>query len=270
MKYVLFSLTIILFTLQGCSSNEANLNASRSTLGTKTSSVSSVNNTNDEFETEFQSKDNTANRIDPLSGYNRVMTSFNDGVITYALNPVSNAYAAVIPKPIRSGLLNFVKNINFPIRFANNLLQGKVKNSIDELERFLVNSTLGVGGLMDIATNHLNIPAHKEDFGQTLGFYGVGSGFHIVLPFFGPSNVRDSLSLFSADAYLSPLIYFKGLDNFRIPHNLGVSAVITGGHFINKNSLELGKYESLKKDAIDLYPFLRDIYEEKRESDIAE
>lgn len=270
MKYLLFLFTIILFTLQGCSSNEAHLKASESTLGTKNSSSVIAKSTSDEFETEFQAKETTGNRLDPLSGYNRVMTSFNDGVITYALNPVSKAYATVVPKPVRTGLLNFVKNINFPIRFANNLLQGKITNSIEELERFLVNSTVGVGGLMDVATNHLNLPAHKEDFGQTLGFYGVGPGFHIVLPFFGPSNVRDSLSLISANAYLSPLIYFKGLDNFRVPHTIGVSALITTGHFINKNSLELGKYESLKKDAVDLYPFLRDIYEEKRVSEIAE
>ena len=269
MKYIFFLLTIILFMLQGCSSTEENLEVSDSTLGSVKSQTVHHGST-DDFEAEFQSAEVGSNRIDPLSGYNRIMTGFNDGVITYALTPVATTYGAVIPRPVRSGLFNFVKNINFPIRFINNLLQGKVKNSIDEVERFLVNSTIGVGGLIDVASNNLQIPEHKEDFGQTLGFYGVGSGFHVVLPFFGPSNVRDSLSLFSADAYLSPLVYFKGLKAFRIPHNLGVSAAIVTGHIINKKSLELGEYESLKKDAIDLYPFLRDIYEEKRVSDIAE
>jgi phospholipid-binding lipoprotein MlaA len=198
------------------------------------------------------------------------MTNFNDVIITYALNPVSKAYAAVIPNPIRVSISNFITNINFPIRFANNILQGKWQNSKDELERFLTNSTVGLGGLFDVASNELHIPLHKEDFGQTLGHYGVGPGYHVVLPFFGPSNVRDSISLFTADAYLSPLVHFKGLSNYRIPNNLLQSAGIVTFHFVNKDSLEIGKYESLKKDAIDLYPFLRDIYESKRESDIKE
>jgi len=123
---------------------------------------------------------------------------------------------------------------------------------------------------MDVATNYFDIPLHEEDFGQTLGFYGVGPGFHIVLPFFGPSNLRDSLSLFSADAYLSPLVYFKGLEEYRLVHSLDETGVVLAGYFVNKNSLDHEKYESLRRDAIDLYTFLRDVYEEKRESDIAE
>ncbi len=138
----------------------------------------------------------------------------------YIFIPVSEAYAYILPQPLRLGLSNAVDNIQFPIRFANNLLQGKFQNSSDELERFIINSTVGVAGLMDVASDHMTtpIPAHKEDFGQTLGHYGVGSGFHIVLPFFGPSNVRDTVG-FVADGYISPLVYTKDLENYKIPNH---------------------------------------------------
>ncbi|RLA58542.1 MAG: VacJ family lipoprotein, partial [Epsilonproteobacteria bacterium] len=135
--------------------------------------------------------------------------------------------------------------------------------------RFIINSTVGLLGLMDPAKEYMHIPAHNEDFGQTLGFYGVGPGFHIVLPFFGPSNVRD-LTGITIDAYVSPLVNIRGLENYKIPDNFAQSAAIVAWYFVNKNSLESGQYESIKKDAIELYPFLRDIYEQKRVSEIEE
>ena len=124
---------------------------------------------------------------------------------------------------------------------------------------------------MDPAKNHMKIPIlpHNEDFGQTLGHYGIGSGFHVVLPFLGPSNIRD-LAGITLDAYASPLVNVKGWENYKIPDNLGQSIGIVTVHFINKNSLHLGEYENLKQDAVDLYPFLRDTYEQKRISDITE
>ena len=197
------------------------------------------------------------------------MTSFNDVFFTYALNPISKAYSYIIPQPIRIGLSNAFHNIQFPIRFTNNLLQGKFQNSSDELERFIVNSTIGLVGLMDPAQEYMHIPKHNEDFGQTLGYYSVGSGFHIVLPFLGPSNARDLLGIF-LDAYASPLVNVRGLENYKIPNNVAESTAIVAGYLINKQSLELGQYESLKKDALELYPFLRDIYEQKRATDIEE
>jgi len=122
---------------------------------------------------------------------------------------------------------------------------------------------------MDPATNLVHVPEHKEDFGQTLGFYGVGAGFHIVLPFFGPSNVRDLAGL-TVDAYTSPLVNVNKYESYKIPENTAQSVAIATLYYVNKNSLELGAYESLKKDAIELYPFLRDIYEEKRRVEIEE
>lgn len=294
MKLLYFYPLITLFIFQGCATEQATPqpNSSQITSTDVTSStspklVSATQETenhqktekqekiekqtesfDNEFESEFSEADTTED-IDPLSGYNRFMTSFNDGFITYLLNPVSEGYAAILPQPVRIGVSNFVHNINFPIRFINNLLQLKFQNSSDELERFIVNSTVGIAGLMDPAEDLMHIPKHNEDFGQTLGHYGVGPGFHLVLPFIGPSNARDTIGLFP-DMYLSPLVNLKSYDQYRIPANFGESIAVYAVEIINKNSLHLGEYESLKKDALDLYPFLKDIYEQKRVSEIAE
>ncbi len=280
MKLFYIFLAITLFTFQGCTTKEANPEFNHQQI--KTDSLTSdpliittpdeqkKDNQADEFEEEF-SEQETNTTSDPFSGYNRVMTSFNDKFILYALNPVSKAYATIIPQPIRLGISNAIDNIQFPIRFTNNLLQGKFQNSSDELGRFIINSTVGLAGLIDVATDYMTtpIPAHDEDFGQTLGYYGVGSGFHVVLPLLGPSNIRDMVGI-TADAYLSPIMYEKGLENYKIPKNLGQSIGMYSLHTINKTSLHLGEYENLRKDAVDLYPFFRDTYEQKRNSEIAE
>jgi len=248
--------------MQGCTSKQVTIQKEQTTF------TENIEEETDEFEDEYKSEQ-SKEILDPLSGYNRAMTTFNDKIFTYALNPLSKGYAYMTPEPVRQSLSNFLHNIQFPIRFTNNLLQGKFQNSSDELERFIVNTTAGVGGLFNPASTYMHIPAHNEDFGQTLGSYGVGTGFHIVLPFLGPSNVRDGLGLI-AEGYLSPIIYQKGLKRYKIPENYAQSIGIYGFNILNKNALHLGVYESLKKDAIDLYPFLRDLYEQKRLSDIEE
>lgn len=223
---------------------------------------------NDEFMDDFNNEFNKqkVEVYDPLSGYNRAMTSFNDGLYTYFLSPVAKGYATVVPEPARVGVSNVFDNLMFPVRFINNLLQFKIANSFEELGRFAVNSTFGIFGLMDVAGEHLNWQKHDEDFGQTLGFYGVGSGPHIVLPFFGPSNLRDTVG-FVADGYPSPLS-ISGDQDYKIPNNSQESVLIGTYKVVNKTSLNLGQYESLKKDAIDFYPFVRDAYEQKRAKEI--
>jgi len=208
--------------------------------------------------------------FDPLSGYNRLMTTFNDKVFMNVLNPVSKGYAYITPQTVRVGINNFFENIMFPVRFTNNLLQLKFQNSSEELGRFLINTLWGLGGFMDPATNELKMKTYKEDFGQTLGFYGVGEGFPIVVPFLGPSNLRDITGL-AADSYVS-VLSTAGDSNlkYKIPNNLGQEIGIKTFDVINSTSLKLGQYESLKKDALDLYPFLRDIYSQARKKQIEE
>ena len=216
----------------------------------------------DEFEDEFKTADTEV--FDPLEGYNRWMTKVNDKIYTYAFDPVSRAYAFVIPKPARLGLSNVFHNLKFPIHFANNLLQFKFDASMKELGRFMINSSLGILGIFDVARAG-GIEPQEEDFGQTLGYYGVGAGPHVVLPFLGPSNIRDSLG-FSVDLLISPTA--TGSLKYQIPDNSEKALALFSAYYLNENSLHPGKYENFKKDALDVYTFFRDSYEQKRAKDI--
>jgi len=214
-----------------------------------------------EMEGEFNTiKEETL--FDPLSGYNEVITSFNDGVYEYVLKPVSQGYAYVIPKPARESIDNAFENLLFPVRFINNLLQFKLQNSFEELGRFVINSTLGIAGLMDVASSEFNLKKHDEDFGQTLGFYGIGSGFHVVLPILGPSNIRDIVGLVG-DTWASPLSYIESRDANMLDSS-EEEWIFKGIKSINFISLHSNEYDAFKKDAIELYPFIRSFYESRR------
>ena len=224
----------------------------------------------DGFEDEFESAEKEI--FDPLSGYNTVMTEFNDGFYVYVLDPVARGYEWVMPDLAQRGVKNFFHNLLFPIRFVNNALQLKPINAGEELFRFIINSTVGIFGLWDPAKEWFDLEAHEEDFGQTLGYYGVGGVFHIVLPFLGPSNLRDMFSLYP-DMQMDPVYYVENRP-YNLPKKegeyLGMSrqAVQQSNLLIlktvNQESLRIGQYENLKKDAIELYPFLRDVYEQNR------
>ena len=224
----------------------------------------------DEFEDEFGDAEKEV--FDPLSGYNTVMTEFNDGFYVYFVDPVARGYRWVLPDGARRGVNRFFHNLFFPIRFVNNVLQLKAKNAGEEFLRFVLNSTIGIFGIWDPAKEWFDLEAHEEDFGQTLGFYGVGGGFHVVLPFLGPSNVRDMFSLYP-DMQMDPVYNVKNRP-YNLPQNDGEylgysrktlqSAQLTVLKTINRESLRIGQYANLKKDAIELYPFLRDVYEQNR------
>ncbi len=213
----------------------------------------------DEFEEEFGDAEKIE-VFDPLSGYNVIMTVFNDRLYVWVLDPVARFYRWVIPEFVRIGISNFFENLLYPMRVVNNLLQLKFKNAGEETLRFLTNSTIGVLGLWDPAEKWFELEAHEEDFGQTLGHYGVGGGFHIVLPVMGPSNLRDMFSLYP-DYELDPV---KLVEPYE--YQLGVRTF----DVVNDTSLHIGEYESLKKDALDLYTFLRDVYEQNRNKKIKE
>ncbi len=218
----------------------------------------------DEFESEFEEAKQEVS--DPLEGYNRVMTGFNDKLILWVLTPIATGYAAVVPEAPRQGVKNFFHNLLFPLRFVNNLLQFKLVNAGEETLRFVTNTTIGIFGLWDPAKEWFDLQPHEEDFGQTLGFYGVGAGPHIVLPVFGPSNLRDTFS-YVPDNYLDPTGQRKPIGQTEsYEAEYGLLAIKT----VNRVSLRPGEYESLKKDAVDFYPFLRDSYEQMRNKQIKE
>ncbi|MFP4573639.1 MAG: VacJ family lipoprotein [Desulfobacterales bacterium] len=224
----------------------------------------------DEFEPdsdfdEFKEFDSGADKpgakvYDPLAGYNRFMTKVNDRVYFWILKPAASGYAAVTPGFVRKSVNRFFKNLSYPVRFVNNVLQLKLKKAGVETARFAINSTVGIAGLGDPANRWFDLEAYPEDFGQTLGVYGVGEGFHLVLPLLGPSNLRDAFAIIP-DRFLKPLYYVE-------PAETGIALGIYDR--VNYTSLHLGEYESLKKDAVDWYIFLRNAYESNRKKKIEE
>nr|WP_070961167.1 VacJ family lipoprotein [Hyphomonas sp. Mor2] len=153
---------------------------------------------------------------DPLEGWNRGVYAFNEEVDKAVLEPAAKGYRAVTNEPVRGGVSNFLTNLNQPVVFANTVLQGKPIASIDTAARFVLNTTVGVVGIFDPATS-IDIPEHREDFGQTLGVWGVPNGPYLMLPFLGPSNLRDATGA-GVNAALNPLNYaeFEGDTEFRI------------------------------------------------------
>lgn len=222
----------------------------------------------DEFLDEFSDELKVEKKSDPLESYNRIMTGINDAAYENVFYPVSKGYKKVVHKELRKSVGNFFYNILYPQRVLNNLLQGKFKNSLEETGYFLVNSTLGILGLFDVAKEQFGMESHNEDFGQTLGSWGVGSGFHIVIPFFGPSNLRDFAGIIP-DGYVNCMNYTSHR-NYNMVDDSKDSIYIKLFERVNYTSLNLENYHNLKKDAVDLYPYLRDSYEQYREKQIKE
>jgi phospholipid-binding lipoprotein MlaA len=257
-KYLVLLIIFAAF-LGGCASHSATLHKPELVTLQQGSFTPEMDEDEFDLEAEFESA-SAETIIDPLSGYNRLMTQVNDRFYFWLIKPVSQGYSLVIPEPARLGVGRFFRNLLMPVRFANNLLQMKPKRAGIELARFILNSTVGLLGFVDPAANSFGMQAYPEDFGQTLGYYGIGAGFHIVLPLLGPSNLRDTISLIP-DYLLSPVSYID---------NVEVELVVDAYRQVNHTSLHIGEYESLKKDAVDLYTFFRDGYEQRRVNQIKE
>lgn len=197
---------------------------------------------------------------DPLEPMNRAFFVFNDKMYFWVLKPVSQFYSFFLPEDVRGAIRNAGKNLLMPIRFTNNLLQGKFKSSGIELSRFLINSTVGIYGLADAAKTDFGLEPKDEDLGQTLGKYGVGDGLYVCWPIFGPSSMRDTIGL-TGDSFLNPFSYMAPLDTVG-----GISTQT--GIRINKTSLTLGTYEQFKEASFDPYIAVRDAYKQNRDSKI--
>ena len=195
----------------------------------------------------------TGNPDDPLEGYNRAMFSFNDQVDKIVVKPAAQAYEAVLPSPVRTGVGNVLGNLGDPWIALNNMLQGKFAEGMSDLMRFALNSTWGLLGLLDIASE-AGLPKHDEDLGQTLGRWGVGEGAYIVLPFFGPRTVRDAVAL-PAD--------FMANEPFSIDH-VATRNTVLGTRIVHGRSVLLGADRTLEDAALDRYAFVRDFYLEQR------
>ncbi len=144
---------------------------------------------------------------DPIEPFNRVMWSVNQGVMRAVVRPTARVYRTVVIKPLRTGISNLAKNLTYPARLMNNLLQGQWNGAGDETARFLCNSTLGIGGIFAVG-DKWNIPKSEADLGQTFAKWGWRPGCYLMLPIFGPSNERDTIGL-AGDLAAQPLVYFS-------------------------------------------------------------
>lgn len=198
-------------------------------------------------------------KIDPFERVNRVVFSFNETADQYVIKPIAEGYKFVLPEFVRTGVTNFFSNINDVLIGANNLLQGKPANAASDIGRFFINSTVGVLGLFDVATD-MGLDKNREDFGQTLGVWGFSDGPYIVLPFFGASNVRDTVG-FVVDVETDFMINTNKL-------NSDEKIAINSLRIINRRADLLDAGQLLEDAAFDKYSFLRDGYLQRRRNQI--
>ncbi len=197
---------------------------------------------------------------DPLEKMNRAFFYFNDKLYFWLFKPVARGYRSIFRQSVRIGVRSFFDNLGFPIRFVNCLLQGKFEGAGREATRFMVNTTAGLVGFIDVAGEKMGIDEQDEDFGQTLGFYGLGPGFYIDWPIIGPSSLTDSVGIIG-DIYTQPL-------NYVIEFKYNV--LIRSYDIVNSTSLTIGEYEDLKRAALDPYVAMRDAYYQFRLNKIRE
>jgi phospholipid-binding lipoprotein MlaA len=192
---------------------------------------------------------------DPFEPINRVFFHFNDKMYLWLLKPMARGYKVVVPKTARMGVSNFFYNLLGPVRMVNCMLQGKGEEAGYEFVRLFMNTTVGLGGLMDVAGRGMGLQRYDEDLGQTLGTYGAGPGFYIHWPFLGPSSGRDTLGMFG-DGFLRPVHY--------LPYEYGVPVRFFDR--VNEISFSIGDYEAFKRSALDPYISSRDAYFQHREN----
>ncbi len=190
---------------------------------------------------------------DPLEPMNRAIYTFNDGVDTVLMKPLAEVYQGVVPPIVRTGISNVFSNLNDVIVALNNLLQGKGVAALNDLSRIMFNSTIGLLGIIDVATE-LGIEKNDEDFGQTLGYWGVGDGPYLVVPFIGPSTIRDFTGRIvdwetDPTSYIDPTRDRNAVQGFRL---------------VTRRAELLSASKVLEVAALDEYEFLRDAYLQRR------
>ncbi len=200
--------------------------------------------------TQELSGDNT----DALESYNRAMFAFNDAVDKAIFKPVAKVYRRVLPEPVTTSIGNFFSNLNDVVVLVNDLLQFKLHLAAMDSSRIVFNTTFGMAGFFDVAS-HMELPKHNEDFGQTLGYWGIGDGYYLVLPLLGPSTVRDSIGLVG-NFFTNPITWATDSD--------AVAWGLWGLDLINRRSSLLRIERALADEQIDPYSFQRGAYLQQR------
>lgn len=192
-------------------------------------------------------------RRDPLEPINRGIYKFNDAVDKAVIKPVATGYKEVVPGPVRTAVGNFFSNLDDVLVLLNDLLQFKLEQAASDFSRLVWNTTLGIAGLIDVGSK-MDLPKRNEDFGQTLGYWGVGNGPYLVLPFLGPSTLRDTVGLV-VDSHFDPLWQHDPISERNTAYGL---------HTIDTRARLLDAEKVLEEAAIDRYIFLRDAYLQRR------
>ena len=251
-KLLQFILILLIgISLGACASN------SNSTLPSNSNAEIEEHHLDHDFlDDDFYDDEEELETSDPLEAWNRFWFGFNDEFHSWVLNPVATTYDAVLPDDIQMVIFNVFHNISTPVRLVSSILQGDIENAGIELERFVINSTLGVFGFGDPAGIEFNITTEDdEDIGQVLASWGIGEGCYIVLPFLGPSTVRDSFGLVG-DAFLKPTTYIG---------DFSTSLSVEGGYYVKREAIHLGEYDDIVKATVDPYVSIRDMYMQYRE-----
>jgi phospholipid-binding lipoprotein MlaA len=199
---------------------------------------------------------------DPWEPFNETMFEFNRKMDQWVLKPVAQVWNIIMPQPFQVLFANGFDNMGFAPRFINSLLQAKWGGAVREISRFLINSTLGIAGLFDPAKDYWGIEKSAEDFGQTLGRWGVGPGPYLVLPFLPPLTVRDGIGK-GVDGLLDPL-------NWLIPYNIVQRIAVKAGEIINERALNIELFQGFEESVIDMYSAVRHAYLQRRERSVRE
>lgn len=198
---------------------------------------------------------------DPLEPMNRGIFDFNEGADKYVIKPLAQGYVYIVPSGGRRSVRNFLNNLRSPVVLANDIMQGEVQRAGTTLGRAVFNTTVGIGGLFDVATE-VGLPYHDEDFGQTLAVWGVGEGPYLVIPILGPSNPRDVVGMV-ADGFMDPLNWYLG--NIHLGYLSYVRAAIDG---IDKRASVLDALDEIKRTSLDFYSTIRSLYRQRRIDEI--
>lgn len=210
-----------------------------------------------------------ANSVDPKTGYkasindplepiNRGVFAFNNVLDTVLIDPICKLYNFILPGFVRDGIQNFMRNLSSPIIVANEFLQGDVKGMGVATARFIINTTAGIGGLVDVAGGQ-GLNYEEEDFGQTLGVWGFNEGFYLVLPVIGPSSLRDAVGM-GVDSYADPLRMWA----FNTRHHEWIYYTRVGVEGLDRRARLVKALEDLRKNSLDYYAAVRSAYAQKR------
>ena len=221
----------------------------------------------------FAKADEEGEEYDPWEPFNISIFEFNRKLDKYALKPVAQGYDFIIPDFVQVGISNMFYNLRFPQRFLNNVFQGKVKGASIEVGRFLLNTTVGYAGFLDLA-KEIDLVTPDEDFGQTLGFYGVKPGPYLVLPFLQPFTVRDFAG-YVTDIFLNPInwlvapiIEVEGIPSLIAHKNRTTTSLlqigVRVGEIVNERSRNLEKFQGVEEATLDLYTAVRNAYLQSR------